>query len=67
VTYFPLLLFVPGLLILWAAIVADWPEAKHNFLKAVGMYVCGIVLFVFYIAVHSEFVWDKLVNWLFHS
>jgi hypothetical protein len=66
-TYFPLVLFVPGLLILWAAIVAEQPEARHNFLKAVAMYVCGIVLFVFYFVAHSDLLWGKLVNWLFHS
>ena len=60
--YFPLLLFVPGLLVLWAAIVAEQPEAKHNFLKAAAMYVCGIVLFVFYLAGHSDLLWGKLVN-----
>jgi len=42
VTNFPLLLFVPGLLILWAAIVAEQTEAKGNFLKAVIMFLAGI-------------------------
>jgi hypothetical protein len=64
--YFPLLLFIPGLLILWAAIVADQPGMKDNLLKAATMYVCGIVLFVFYIAVHSDVLWGRLENWLFH-
>jgi hypothetical protein len=42
--YFPLLLFVPGLLILWAAIVAEQPETKDNFLKAAIMFLAGIAV-----------------------
>ena len=47
--YFPLLLFVPGLLVLWAAIVAEQPEAKDNFVKAAIMFLGGIVFVVTYI------------------
>ena len=39
---FPLLLFVPGLLLWWAAYVAVQAEAKGNFLKAVIMFLGGI-------------------------
>jgi hypothetical protein len=46
--YFPLLLFVPGLLVLWAAIVAEQPEAKGSFLKAVVMFLAGIAFVLTY-------------------
>jgi hypothetical protein len=46
--YFPLLLFVPGLLALWAAIVAEQPETKDNFLKAAVIFLAGIVLVLTY-------------------
>ena len=62
-TYFPLLLFVPGLLFMWAAYVADQPEAKGNFLKAAIKFLSGIVLFVVFIAAHCDLLWD----WLFRS
>lgn len=66
-TYFPLLLFVPGLLFLWAAIVAEQRDAKDNFLKSAGKFVCGIVLFVFYFVAHSNLLWGELEKSLFHS
>jgi hypothetical protein len=66
-TYFPLLLFVPGLLVLWAAIVGEQPEAKGNFLKSAILFVAGILLFVAFILSHSDLLRRELVNWLFHS
>jgi len=46
--YFLLLLFVPGLLVLWAAIVAEQPEAKNSFLKAAIMFLGGIAFVLTY-------------------
>jgi len=46
--YFLLILFVPGLLVWWAAIVAAQPEAKNNLLKAAIMFLGGIVFVLTY-------------------
>lgn len=61
VNYLPLLLFLPALLLIWAAFVSKQPETKHNFVKSAVVYLCGIVLFV------PVYFWKELAKWLFHS
>jgi len=63
--YFIPLLFVPAVVLAIAAMVADEPKTKGNFLKSALAFFClaGLVI---PIIVPVQF-WKYVINWFHHS